>query len=240
MFLISLFKSNPIAAVALLCTIVTLYLCMRLVKRQDNKADRYLLGLLGLIAMYQGLRILNTNGFWVLPSSFLPIGSVIEAAVAALCLIATMMVKLSFRAKRNTEIQLRVVEAGQPAVRPATSMPQIHERTAMAVFGVNASGEIDLWHNSSEEFFGWRKQEVMGTKLPFREEVIVADNGSGVPRMLSLRTKRLEDVEAIVWIMPVPGESSSLVLVLDYRKNKKAQTAQSGTAHKIELASAEV
>jgi hypothetical protein len=238
MFLISLFKTNPIAAVALLCTIVTLYVCMRLVKRQNTKADRYLLGLLGLIAMYQGLRILNTNGFWTLPSTLLPIGSLIEAAVAALCLLAAMMVKLSFRAKRNTEIQLRVVEAGQPAVRPATSMPQIHERTAMAVFGVNAKGEIDLWHNSSEDFFGWRKQEVLGTKLPFREEVIVSDSSSGVPRMLSLRTKRAEDVEAIVWMMPVPGESSSLVLVLDYRKNKKTQASQTATVRAAELAGA--
>ena len=85
-----------------------------------------------------------------------------------------------------------------------------------------------MWHNSAEDFFGWRKDDVLGTRLPFCDphRGDAPDSLSGLPRMLRLRTRRDEELDAIVWFMAVPGEADSLVLVLDYRKSQHSEPAR--------------
>jgi len=223
MFVIELLRTSPMSAIALMLTIATLFWCLRLVRQQHSKVDRYLMGVLGLIAMSQGLQILGNAGFWSLPPQMKSLSGAVEMTIAALYFISTLILQISSQDRHNTRIQLRVVEAIQPAPAPAKHPLQLAERTAIAVFGVSERGDVNLWHSSSEDFFGWRKDDVVGTRLPFLDGFQPAkiDDATmtGVPRILRLRTKHEEELDAIVWFMPVPGESSSLVLVLDYRKN---------------------
>lgn len=227
MFLWRLLQTNPFAGLALLITLGTLFWCLKLVQRQHTKMDRYLMALLGLIAMYQGLHIVQNAGFWSLGEKMQNINSVVDMTVAALYLVSTLILQISCAERHNTRIQLRVMEANQPAPRPSKPLPSTTERSALAVFGISASGEVNLWHNSSEEFFGCRRDEVLGTRMPFKDPLTnVSDATSGtLPQMLRLRSKHHDELDAIVWFMPVPGEASSLVLVLDYRKVKRAEPA---------------
>lgn len=220
MFLWHLLQTNPFSGLALAMTLGTLFWCLRLVRRQPTKTDRYLMGLLGLIAMYQGLHIVQNAGFWSLGQKMQNISGAVDMTVAALYLTSTLFLHMSSRERHNTRIQLRVVEANQPAPRPTKPLPVATERSALAVFGIDPTGEVNLWHNSAEDFFGWRRDEVLGSKLPFKEPLTrTAENVAGtLPQMLRLRTKHHDELDAIVWFMPVPGESNSLVLVLDYRK----------------------
>jgi hypothetical protein len=226
MFLLQLFSSNPMAAVALLLSLATMLWCIRLLRSQHTRMDRYLMSFLGLIALYQGLRILQDNGFWSLGPNLHTISGFADAAIASLYLVSTSIFQISSKDRHNTKLQLRVVEAQHPSLRGTISFTGAGERTALAVMGVDPSGAINLWHTSSEEFFGWRCDEVMGTKLPFKEVIEPAMGASGEPQRLKLRTRRNEIMEAIVWFIPVPGGSSSLVLVLDYLKSQRAELAK--------------
>jgi hypothetical protein len=60
--LAELFRSNPLMALALLVCLATILWCIFLTRRQRNTLDKLLMGLLGLRAIYQALRILADPG----------------------------------------------------------------------------------------------------------------------------------------------------------------------------------
>ncbi len=228
MFLWELIKANPVAGCSLLATLATLFWCLRLVRRVHTKMERYMMGILGLIAMYQGLHILETTGFWSWPPKFQGIGGAVDMTVAAMCLVCALILQVASADRHNTKLQLRVVEANQ-APRLVNGLPYFPERAALAVFGVDASGTVNLWHDTCEKFFGWKRSEVLGTRLPFRDGI----PGSSVvvaPLVLKLRTRQEEQVDVLAWFVPVPGGTGSLVMVLDWRKTKSGENTHIAAA----------
>ena len=228
------------SALALVLTIATLFWCLRLLRWQHSKKDRYLMALLGLIATYQGLQILSKAGFWAMPQKIEGFGAAVDMTIAGLYFIATLILQFASADRHNAQLQLRVAEANQSPAHPMRPLPPMPERTALAVFGVDSRGDINLWHSSAEDFFGWRKDDVVGTRLPFCEpyRADAPDSLSGLPRMLRLRTRRDDELDAIVWFMAVPGESSSLVLVLDYRQSHRSEPVRSSSTSLAELSEA--
>ena len=63
LYLAQLLRANPLAALALLICLATILWCILLTRRQRNGLDKILTGLLGLIAIYEALRILKAEGF---------------------------------------------------------------------------------------------------------------------------------------------------------------------------------
>ena len=231
MFLWQLLKTQPMSATSLILSMATLFWCLRLLRWQHTKKERYLMGVVGLFATYQGLHVLQNTGFWPDPVRMQGINSLADFSIAALCFIATLLIQVASADRHNNRIHLRMVEAHHASPRLSAPLTLPRERSALAVLGVNASGEINLWHTSSEDFFGWKKEEVLGTRLPFKEHAAVTAQSmqceSGLPNMLVLRTKHDEDLETLAWFIPVPGETGSLVLVLDYRKSRRPEQAHS-------------
>ncbi len=66
LYLAQLLRANPLMAIALLICLATILWCILLTRRQRNGLDKMLTGLLGLIAIYEALRILKDSGFAVL------------------------------------------------------------------------------------------------------------------------------------------------------------------------------
>ncbi len=63
MYLAQLLRANPLMALALLICLATILWCILLTRRQRNGLDKILTGLLGLIVVYDALRILKDSGF---------------------------------------------------------------------------------------------------------------------------------------------------------------------------------
>lgn len=213
MFLIAILKTAPLAAVALLITLGTIFWCLRLLRLQRTRLDRFLMGLLGLIATYQGLRLLRDAGFWspVTPDK---LNSFADVTVSILYLISTLILHLSSADRMNTRMRLRVVEADQRLPNLLKLMPASVEPVPIALFGVGPCGEIRFWHSTAEHLLGWNADEVLGTHLPFGAHVL---SGGAEPLLhprLSLRAKRGQDVELAVWTMPLAGDAGMLVLAM--------------------------
>ena len=234
MFLWHLIRTSPGNALVLITSIVTLFWCLQALRRQHSKTERYLMGVVGLFATYQGLHVLQTAGFWELSPNMQGIGTAANLTFAGLCFAATLVIQLAAADRQSTSIRLRMAEAAEHAPRIPRPVQPPRERTALAVFGVDAAGEVNLWHNSSEEFFGWKREEVLGTRHPFMEPGAASSNAirneSGLPHIVALRTMRNEELEALAWFMPIPGESGCLVLVLDYRKVRRPEVSRASLA----------
>lgn len=222
MFLLTIAASNPMAALALLLNLTTLCWCIRLYRLQYSKINGELLAFVGMVAMNEALRILQSAGVWAPPTRTL--SGLVDAAVAALYLLGLVILKHSSADHLATLLRLRVSEANE-ARTGALHSNLLRERSALAVVGIDHSGAVDLWHNSAEEFFGWTREEVLGKRLPFTQAISPDETASGAPQILPMTTKRGEHLDALIWMMPVPGEAKSLLLVLDYRKAEASSKA---------------
>jgi PAS domain-containing protein len=214
MFLIGIVKTDPLSAFAILITLGTIFWCLRMIRLQRTRLDRFLMGLLGLIATYQGLRLLRDAGFWSRVSPH-PLRSLADVTVSILYLIATLILHLSGADRMNTRMQLRVVEADHRLPNLLKLMPEPVEPSPVGLFGVGPGGEVRLWHFSAERLLGWKADEVMGTHLPFGGKLLANNHEPLLYPRLQLRSKSGQTIEVAVWTMPLTSENAiSFVLAM--------------------------
>lgn len=217
MYLAHLFKTNPMAAVALLFTLATLGWCLRLLPRQKTRVDRMLMTMLGFMAVYSGLRILWDNGFVSSTPSLQGIHAAADAAVAALYFAGALIIQISNSDKMKLRIHLRIAEAEQSQPM-AIRYPAVEEDSPVAILATNVNGEICHWSGSAEALLGWQSEDVYGTRLPFggdRTPITTEPRSNDLKRF---RTKGGNDVLLPVWLLPLEGtglgDRGALILVL--------------------------
>ena len=124
LYLAQLFRSNPLMALALLVCLATILWCIFLTRRQRNTLDKLLMGLLGLIAIYQALRILGDSGI-VRFAGF----SGVDLIGACLYLAAAVILKVSSIDHATTKVHLSLAEADEKPVDltkgPTGPMPEL-------------------------------------------------------------------------------------------------------------------
>jgi hypothetical protein len=117
----------PSAGLAVLVCLATIFWCFRLLRRGTyHNLDRYLLGFIGLLSIYQGLRVLKEIGLTtVFANRFL--NNFVELAVALLYLLATVIMRLSSEQRRYIDFQLRAAKAEpkQPLVITSAAGPPL-------------------------------------------------------------------------------------------------------------------
>lgn len=114
MYLWRLFLIKPLAACSIVVCLVTIFACFRLErKRPQQKSDRFLIGFLGLLAIYQGMRILEGAGVLALSLNS-KLDGAIELLVAVFYLIAAMLLRFSSINRLNAESAFRLVRAAPP------------------------------------------------------------------------------------------------------------------------------
>ncbi|HUJ50048.1 MAG TPA: PAS domain-containing protein [Bryobacteraceae bacterium] len=196
MYLVQIFSTSPLAGLALCICLGTILWCIILTHRQTNRLDKFLAGLLGLIAIYEALRILRDAGFvfgglskWDGWADFL---------IASLYLIAVMMLKVSSMDRARTKVRLRLVEANEKSVeigKTAAALPPdlaylLFDACPLAAFATDTDLMVIYWNPAAEDLLGWTRDEVLGQPLPFAE--------SG-----PLVNKRGRNVDAAVWSVPI-------------------------------------
>ena len=114
MFLWHIFRIKPFAAISILLCLTTILACFLLERRRPQQSsDRFLIGVLGLLSVYQGMRILQ--GVGLLSIAIGPtIDDAIELLITAFYLMAALMLRLSSVNHLEAESAIRLAHAAPP------------------------------------------------------------------------------------------------------------------------------
>jgi PAS domain-containing protein len=197
LYLAQLLRANPLMAVALLVCLATILWCILLTRRQRNGLDKMLTGLLGLIAIYDALRILKDSGFSAF-ARFRTMEGWVDLISACLYLVAALILKTSSIERSATKVHLRLVEADEKRVDLTSAViaavPElVHplvDSAPLAIFAVDTHGLVTHWNFAAQNLLGWTRNELAGRELPFDPRgPMQAKNGSFI--------------EAAVWTSPI-------------------------------------
>ena len=111
----------------MLVCLTTISWCFWLLRRAVyDTLDRFLLGFIGLLSIYQGLRVLKEIGVMTVFSNRL-VSNFVELTVALLYLLAAVIMRLSSEQRRFSDFQLRAAKAEprQPLAIPAAAAPPL-------------------------------------------------------------------------------------------------------------------
>ncbi len=223
LYLTKIFAASPLLAFALCIALATILWCILLARRQRNRLDKILTGLLGLIAVYEALRILRDSGF---PLSPMLRDAWTDFVIAGLCLVAALILRVSSIDRATTKAQLRLVEANEKSVEVAkgaavTTPELIHsifDASPLAAYVVDVRGTVTYWNTAAAKLTGWRRDEMIGSKLPFPSHGPIVDKSG-------------QEVEAAVWSSFVdcsPGTMRGFLMIVAGRDALEAAIPASG------------
>jgi len=201
LYLVQIFRASPIMALALVMCLATIFWCILLARRQQGRLDRALTGLLGMIAIYEALRVLKDWGVIHLPG-YHQLDGWVHFIIAGTYLLAGLILKYSGSDRANTKVRLRLVEANEKTmeVGRAASTPEtthaVFDSSPLATFAVDTKGVVIYWNGAAERLLGWKREQMLGQRLPF--------DGKG-----PLRNSRGHDIEAAIWTSPINSPNGS-------------------------------
>jgi hypothetical protein len=114
--LVEMFRANPFIGLTMCVCLLAIFWCIALLPRLGRGHERFLVGFIGLIAIYQGLRMLKDAGVWKPPGP----SSLENAATFIVCtlyLVALVVVQIFGAEHHRTKVRLRLAEANE--VRPS-------------------------------------------------------------------------------------------------------------------------
>jgi len=197
LFVGKIFDASPLMALALCISLGTILWCILLARRQRSGLDKILTGLLGLIAIYEAIRILKDSGVIIFPG--IPkLEGWADFIIACLSLVAALILRVSSIDRATTKAQLRLVEANEKPVElpkgTAWSMnelrPALLDSCPLATIAIDIHGVVTYWNQAAETLTGWARDEVVGHPLPFLGHGPIVHRSG-------------EEVEAVVWTSPV-------------------------------------
>jgi hypothetical protein len=113
-YLWHIFTVKPLAAVSIVLCLATILSCVMLErKRPQYRADRFLIAFLGLLSVYQGVRILHTAGI-VRLSVNAKLDDAIDLSVAGFYLLGTVMLRIATVNHLDAESAIRLARAAPP------------------------------------------------------------------------------------------------------------------------------
>ena len=146
----NVFAAKPFAALSIIICLGTIASCISLKRRyMTHIADRFLVGFVGLLAIVQGLRIVQNLGFLSLPSNGGMGGDVVDLVITLLYFQAPIVLRLSSYDRLSTDFELRLARAAPPKNVPL--LPVGTEITKADVAALN-SMESALETLSPQEF----------------------------------------------------------------------------------------
>jgi PAS domain-containing protein len=200
MYLVQIFRASPLMGLALCICLTTIFWCFLMAKRQQVGIDKILTGVLGLIAVYEAIRVLKDAGVILFPG-IQRLDGWVDFLIASMYLIAALILKVSSSDRATTQVKLRLVEANEKTIEPPKSAVaggqepvNLLDASPLAAFAVDANGVVFYWNPAAEQLLGWKREEVMGQPPPA--------GGKG-----SLRNKQGQETGAAVWTSPLRSSS---------------------------------
>ena len=124
--LVEMFRTNVFVGLAMCTCLAAILWCVFLMPKLARGHERFLVGFIGLISIFQGLRILKDAGVWA-PSHFSSFTDLATLIVCGLYLVALFVVHVFGEEHRRTTLRLRLSEANEkpPTVFGRTQSPKI-------------------------------------------------------------------------------------------------------------------
>jgi hypothetical protein len=127
-YLWRVFLVKPLAALSIVICLITIFSCFLLErKRPTQKADRFLIAFLGLLAVYQGLRILESAGVLAISLSA-KFDDAIELLITTFYLFAVLMLRFSSVNRLEAESAYRLFRAAPPRLSQTQEMATLDPR----------------------------------------------------------------------------------------------------------------
>jgi hypothetical protein len=172
MYLVQIFRASPLMGLALCICLTTIFWCFLMAKRQQVGLDKILTGVLGLIAIYEAIRVLKDAGVILFPG-IQRLDGWVDFLIASLYLIAALILKVSSNERASTKVRLRLVEANEKTSEPAkgsaivsTEPLNLLDSSPLAAFAVDVAGAVVYWNPAAERLWGWKRDEVLGQPAP--------------------------------------------------------------------------
>lgn len=198
LYLVQIFRASPLMGLALCVCLATILWCIFLARRQQSGLDRVLTGLLGLISIYEAMRVMKDSGIILFPGLNHKLDGWVDFIIAIMYLVAAMFLKVSGSERASTKVRLRLVEANEktvdvpkgtaPAHEPVTA--SVFDTSPLAAFAIDTANVVIYWNTAAERLLGWKREEVLGQRLPFDSRT-------------QLRDRKGLEVEAAVWVSPI-------------------------------------
>jgi PAS domain-containing protein len=234
LYLVQIFRASPLVGLALCICLATILWCIFLTRRQTNRLDRVLAGLLGMIAIYEALRVMKDAGFAMF-SGFRHLDGWADFLIASMYLIAAMMLKLSSTDRTRTKVRLRLIEANEKSLEIGKTVTALapdlsyllFEASPLATLATDSDSSVIFWNTAAEDLFGWKRDEVLGQTAPF------AVTGPFVDKQGS-------NIDAVVWTTPIycanGTRRATLIIAASANALRSTGLAVTGLDHRPELA----
>jgi PAS domain S-box-containing protein len=192
MEIFKLLQSHPLNGIALLVALCVIVWCIFLLRKVRGLHNRTLTGLVGMTAVFQGLRLLQGTG--LLPEgSRTNLDDFVNLLVTGIYLASLFALRGLSRESTTNAMALRLAESNQakplqhPHVAPISLRPVrpnatlagsgsssggddlsrvVLDAAPIPMFAVGLDGNVNYWNRAAEQALGWSKDEVMGQKLP--------------------------------------------------------------------------
>ena len=112
MYLVQIFRASPLMGLALCICLTTILWCFLMAKRQQVGLDKILTGVLGLIAIYEAIRVLKDAGVILFPG-IQKLDGWVDFLIASMYFIAALILKVSSSERVSTNARLRLVVANE-------------------------------------------------------------------------------------------------------------------------------
>jgi uncharacterized membrane protein len=112
MSLYEIFGQNVLLGLSVCASLVTITWCIALLRLRHARQERFLVGFIGLLSVYQAMRISQDIGIWKAAVNPL-LASMATLVVTLIFLVALLVVHLFGSELWCTRMQLRVAEANQ-------------------------------------------------------------------------------------------------------------------------------
>ncbi len=172
MVLWRLFFTNPVMACELVVCLATIYGCILILHKRHKGPDRFLAALIGIISIWQGMRILREAG--VITGSH-ALDTLAELIITTLYLVAAIILRFSVRERKTAQVRLRLEEAnGQPPIPRLGVLETPDQQVSdiilcsnpLATIAMDKSGKVTYWNPAAEHLLGWKAAEVVGKTSP--------------------------------------------------------------------------
>jgi hypothetical protein len=117
MYLWHVLLVRPFVALSILICLATILSCWLVLREQVHRdgLDRFLSGFVGLLSIYQALRLFANCGLLTFPGNS-QFTDAVELCVTALYLVTTLIIRLSINNRMSMDSQLRLAKAAPPLV----------------------------------------------------------------------------------------------------------------------------
>ena len=154
----------------ILC-LATIYWCIRVIRRRQGGTDRFLLGLLGLIAVCQALRMLKDLGMLTAADPLHRIDQFANITTAGLYMIGAVLLEISSKDRISASAHLRLAEA-----KPGKAADSREARDAVLVLG--SDGRVVGCNHAAEILLGRQRIHLVGTIPIFAANDMVGQGAS--------------------------------------------------------------